>query len=48
MHEETGATKIKVTPISVYKISTYAFSHKLFFDTVLKKLKKCSLFATFF
>ena len=23
MHEETGATKINVTPISVYKISTY-------------------------
>lgn len=23
MYEETGATKIKVTPISVYKISTY-------------------------
>lgn len=24
LYEETGATKIKVTPISVYKISTYA------------------------
>ena len=23
MHEETGATKIKLTPICVYKISTY-------------------------
>jgi 8-oxo-dGTP diphosphatase len=74
MHEETGATKIKVTPISVYKISTYALlcyceieeieelpnyemekilfskelpenlsfpdSHKLFFDTVIKNIKK--------
>ena len=74
MYEETGATKINVTPISVYKISTYALlcyceieeieelpnyemekilfsetlpenlsfpdSHKLFFDTVLKKNKK--------
>lgn len=24
MYEETGATKIKVTPVAVYKISTYA------------------------
>lgn len=74
LYEETGATKINVTPISVYKISTYALlcyceieeleelpnyemekimfskelpdnlsfpdSHKLFFDTVLKKIKK--------
>ena len=23
MHEETGATKIHVTPVSVYKISTF-------------------------
>ena len=74
MYEETGATKINVTPISVYKISTYALlcyceieeieelpnyemekilfsetlpknlsfpdSHKLFFDTVIKNIKK--------
>ena len=24
MYEETGATKIEVTPVSVYKISTFA------------------------
>ena len=74
LYEETGATKINVTPISVYKISSYALlcyceieeleelpnyemekillskelpdnlsfpdSHKLFFDTVLNKIRK--------
>ena len=75
MYEETGATKIKVTPVCIYKISTYGIlcyceilemkelpkefemeeimlsdtlpdnltfpdAYKLYFDTVLKLIKK--------